>query len=65
MSLATRLIRGLLAAAILWAIALAVCGRTDLLMLHAFPGTGSVHANLPGYGEYAARARFRLLPGVW
>ena len=24
-----------------------------------------LHHNLPGYGEYAARVRFRLLPGVW
>jgi protein-S-isoprenylcysteine O-methyltransferase Ste14 len=42
MSLAARLIRGLLLAAMLWAIALAVCGRTDLIMLHAFLGTVSV-----------------------
>ena len=24
-----------------------------------------VTENLPGYGEYAARVRFRLIPGVW
>lgn len=24
-----------------------------------------VRANLPGYGDYAARVRFRLVPGVW
>ena len=22
-------------------------------------------ANLPGYREYAARVRYRLLPGIW
>ena len=24
-----------------------------------------LHANLPGYRDYAARTRFRLLPRVW
>jgi protein-S-isoprenylcysteine O-methyltransferase Ste14 len=24
-----------------------------------------LHAELPGYGDYARRVRFRLLPGVW
>ena len=24
-----------------------------------------LHAELPGYAEYAARVRFRLIPGVW
>jgi protein-S-isoprenylcysteine O-methyltransferase Ste14 len=24
-----------------------------------------LHAQLPGYAEYAARVRFRLIPGVW
>lgn len=24
-----------------------------------------LHRELPGYAEYAIRARFRLLPGVW
>jgi protein-S-isoprenylcysteine O-methyltransferase Ste14 len=24
-----------------------------------------LHANLPGYREYAARVRYRLLPGIW
>jgi protein-S-isoprenylcysteine O-methyltransferase Ste14 len=61
MSLATRLIRGLLAAAILWAIALAVCGRTDLLMLNAFLGTGSVLllAAMVVIDPDLARERFR------
>jgi protein-S-isoprenylcysteine O-methyltransferase Ste14 len=25
----------------------------------------TLHAELPGYPEYAARVRFRLIPGVW
>lgn len=25
----------------------------------------TLHAELPGYAEYAARIRFRLIPGVW
>ena len=25
----------------------------------------TLHAELPGYAEYAARVRYRLLPGVW
>ena len=25
----------------------------------------TLHAELPGYAEYAARVRFRLIPGVW
>jgi protein-S-isoprenylcysteine O-methyltransferase Ste14 len=24
-----------------------------------------LHAELPGYAEYATRVRFRLVPGVW
>jgi len=25
----------------------------------------TLHAELPGYPEYAARVRFRLIPGIW
>jgi protein-S-isoprenylcysteine O-methyltransferase Ste14 len=25
----------------------------------------TLHAELPGYAEYATRVRFRLIPGVW
>ena len=25
----------------------------------------ALHAGLPGYADYAARVRYRLLPGVW
>lgn len=25
----------------------------------------ALHDELPGYGEYAAQTRYRLLPGVW
>jgi len=25
----------------------------------------TLHEELPGYAEYAARVRYRLLPGVW
>jgi protein-S-isoprenylcysteine O-methyltransferase Ste14 len=25
----------------------------------------TLHAELPGYAEYAARVRFRLIPRVW
>jgi len=25
----------------------------------------TLHAELPGYAEYAARVRFRLIPGIW
>jgi protein-S-isoprenylcysteine O-methyltransferase Ste14 len=24
-----------------------------------------LHANLPGYREYARQTRYRLLPGIW
>jgi hypothetical protein len=30
-----------------------------------FVSAGALLAGLPGYADYAARVRYRLLPGLW
>ena len=81
MSLFRRLTRWLIITGLLFALAFGISGRVDLLMLDAFLGVCSVlllagivaidpdlareRGRHPGYREYAARVRFRLLPGAW
>ena len=48
----------------LWAIIPAFM-LTLVLVLRTALEDKMLHAELPGYKEYAGRARFRLLPGVW
>jgi protein-S-isoprenylcysteine O-methyltransferase Ste14 len=36
-----------------------------LLVIRTALEDRTLHAELPGYAEYAARVRFRLIPGVW
>ena len=36
-----------------------------LLVIRAVLEDRMLHAELTGYTEYAARVRFRLIPGVW
>jgi protein-S-isoprenylcysteine O-methyltransferase Ste14 len=36
-----------------------------LLLIRAALEDRMLHAELTGYTEYAARVRFRLIPGVW
>ena len=38
---------------------------TGLMALRTFLEDRTLHAELPGYQEYAERVRFRLLSGVW
>jgi protein-S-isoprenylcysteine O-methyltransferase Ste14 len=48
----------------LWALIPAALA-TALLILRTRWEDQTLQAELPGYQEYAARTRFRLLPGVW
>jgi protein-S-isoprenylcysteine O-methyltransferase Ste14 len=36
-----------------------------LLVIRTVLEDRTLHAELPGYPEYAARVRFRLIPGIW
>jgi protein-S-isoprenylcysteine O-methyltransferase Ste14 len=36
-----------------------------LLLWRMLAEDGTLHAELPGYSEYAQRVRWRLLPGLW
>ena len=36
-----------------------------LLVIRTALEDRTLHAELPGYAEYASRVRFRLIPGVW
>ena len=36
-----------------------------LFVIRAYLEDRTLHAELPGYPEYATRVRFRLIPGVW
>ncbi len=36
-----------------------------LLVIRTALEDRTLHAELPGYAEYAARVRFRLIPGIW
>ena len=47
-----------------WAL-LPACTYSALILRRIVFEDRFLHQNLPGYGEYAARVRFRLLPGVW
>jgi len=35
------------------------------LTLRIFIEEAALRQGLPGYGDYAARVRYRLIPGVW
>jgi protein-S-isoprenylcysteine O-methyltransferase Ste14 len=48
-----------------WWTALACILPIALLGVRAALEDRYLHRDLPGYPEYAARVRFRLLPGVW
>jgi len=48
----------------LWVIILSIM-VTLVLILRARLEDKTLHAELPGYKEYAERVRYRLLPGVW
>jgi len=47
-----------------WAIVPAILGAALLVVRTALEDR-MLNAELPGYSEYAARVRYRLLPGVW
>jgi len=47
-----------------WALAPALV-LSGLLLARAAHEDRFLHGNLEGYADYAARVRFRLLPGVW
>jgi protein-S-isoprenylcysteine O-methyltransferase Ste14 len=42
-----------------------IAGVAVLLGLRALGEEAVMREGLPGYGDYAAKVRFRLLPGVW
>jgi protein-S-isoprenylcysteine O-methyltransferase Ste14 len=46
------------------ALMLTVC-TVPFLLYRAITEDGVLHAELPGYTDYAARVRWRLVPGVW
>ena len=48
----------------LWAVVPALLG-VALLVLRTAREDRTLHAKLDGYRDYAARVRWRLLPGVW
>ncbi len=48
----------------LWAVIPAVLNMAVLIVRTALEDR-MLHAELPGYEEYADRVRWRLLPGVW
>ena len=47
-----------------WAFAPTLLATLGILIRTALEDR-TLHAELPGYSEYAARIRFRLIPGVW
>ena len=47
-----------------WAFVPAVLAVVGIMIRTALEDR-TLHAELPGYPEYAARVRFRLIPGVW
>jgi protein-S-isoprenylcysteine O-methyltransferase Ste14 len=47
-----------------WAFVPALLAVVGLVIRTALEDR-TLHAELPGYAEYAARVRFRLIPGVW
>ena len=48
----------------LWAI-IPASMLTVVLIVRTALEDKTLHAELPGYKEYAERVRYRLLPGVW
>jgi protein-S-isoprenylcysteine O-methyltransferase Ste14 len=38
---------------------------TLLFVLRTFLEDKTLHAELPGYKEYADRVRYKLIPGLW
>jgi protein-S-isoprenylcysteine O-methyltransferase Ste14 len=48
----------------LWALIPAAM-ITLVLVVRTLLEDRTLHAELPGYQEYAERVRYRLLPGVW
>ncbi|MCX6026258.1 MAG: isoprenylcysteine carboxylmethyltransferase family protein [Chloroflexi bacterium] len=48
----------------LWALSAAIVG-TSLLVVRTALEDRMLQAELPGYAEYAAKVRYRLLPGIW
>jgi protein-S-isoprenylcysteine O-methyltransferase Ste14 len=47
-----------------WSVVPSVLALVGLVIRTALEDR-TLHAELPGYSEYAARVRFRLIPGVW
>jgi protein-S-isoprenylcysteine O-methyltransferase Ste14 len=47
-----------------WAFAPALLAAVGIVIRAALEDR-TLHAELPGYPEYAARVRFRLIPEVW
>jgi len=47
------------------AAAIFVATGLPFLFYRAITEDGVLHAELPGYNEYASRVRWRLLPGIW
>ena len=47
-----------------WALIPGVVGALALVVRTALEDR-TLHDELDGYGEYAQRVRYRLLPGVW
>jgi protein-S-isoprenylcysteine O-methyltransferase Ste14 len=39
--------------------------KIALLIVRTALEDRTLHAELPGYGDYAARVQSRILPGVW
>jgi protein-S-isoprenylcysteine O-methyltransferase Ste14 len=48
-----------------WASVIVLCPMVAFIFYRAVTEDAFLHKNLPGYPEYAARVRHRLLPGVW
>jgi len=47
------------------AAAVGVVLMIPLILWRAVPEDRMLLAGLPGYADYAARVRWRLIPGVW
>jgi protein-S-isoprenylcysteine O-methyltransferase Ste14 len=47
-----------------WGVVPALVGAA-IFVLRTAREDRTLHEKLPGYREYAARVRWRLLPGVW
>jgi protein-S-isoprenylcysteine O-methyltransferase Ste14 len=47
------------------ATALVIASSVPFLLYRAVTEDRVLQAELPGYGDYARRVRWRLLPGIW